>query len=71
MIEKELESAERIFYIPFSASFLANDRLNSRMDNVFLELSDGKSRISKALCSNVEYEVGKFPFSNFRQNFLT
>ena len=54
MIEKELESAERIFYIPFSASFLANDRLNSRMDNMFLELSDGKSRNGKALCSKVE-----------------
>ena len=62
MIEKELESAERIFYILFYAIFLANDRLNSRMDNMFLELSDGKSRISKALC---------LVFFNFSQNIPT
>ena len=54
MIEKELESAERIFYIPFYAIYLANDRLNSHMHNMLLELSDGKSRNGKALCSKVE-----------------
>ena len=55
MIEKELESAERIFYIPFYAIYLANDRLNSHMHKMLLELSDGKSRIAKPSCSKVEY----------------
>ena len=44
MIEKELESAERIFYILFYAIFLANNHLNSHVDNMLLELSDGNSR---------------------------